>query len=282
MQNLHTAVLHFRSRAFPRIGSQLTPTILRRNFAYCLAFWRANGNLVGAKRFESARMPIDEMPLRVSEVLQNELPGRRLSKPTWSTTAAGLVVEVKRNRFVREAPDSFAYRSILFRVWESDQAAATGRFVEWMGPAISLVEEYVDAADMLSQEEYDASRIVSTYWGDGFSPFDYGTVVRFERLAISRKTNSSAVWDLIAQIVVREFSRRGSLLLLKAFPLEFENRLTKASPVAARSKFYARRRAMQRHYSHRLGVRSLPGEFGDDGWMWRPLRYCPAPERREN
>jgi hypothetical protein len=68
-----------------------------------------------------------------------------------------------------------------------------------MGPAISLVEEYVDAADMVSQEEYDASRIVSSYWSDGFSPFNYGTVVRFERLAISRETNSSAVWSLIAE-----------------------------------------------------------------------------------
>jgi hypothetical protein len=234
-----------------------------------------------AQRSESAQMPFDEMPLKVSEVLQNELPERRLSKPTWSTTAAGLVVEVKRNRFVKEVRDSFAHRSIFFRVWEGDRAAAAGRFIEWMGPAISLVEEYVDAADMLSQEEYDASRIVGSYWSDGLSPFDYGTVVRFERLAISRKSKSSEVWCLVAQVITREFSRRGSLLLLKAFPLEFENRFTEASPAAARSKFDARRRAMQRHYSHRLGVRSLPGEFGDDGWMWRPLRYCPTPELRE-
>jgi hypothetical protein len=135
---------------------------------------------------------------------------------------------------------------------------------------------------MLSQEEYDASRVVSIYWSDGVSPFDYGTVVRFERLVISRKTNSQAVWGLIAQVIAREFSRRGSLLLLKAFPLEFENRLTEASPAAAHSKFDARRRAMQRHYSQRLKVRSLPGEFGYDGWMWRPLRYCPMPELRES
>jgi hypothetical protein len=91
------------------------------------------------RNHESGRMPFDKMPLKVSEVLQNELPRRRLSKATWSTTAAGLVLEVKRNRFVREVPDSFAYRSILFRVWEGDHAAAAGRFIEWMGPAISLV-----------------------------------------------------------------------------------------------------------------------------------------------
>jgi hypothetical protein len=69
---------------------------------------------------------------------------------------------------------------------------------------------------------------------------------------------------------------------LKAFPLEFENRLTGASSAAARSKFDNRRRAMQRHYSHRLGVSSFPGKFGDDGWMWRTLRYCPIPELRED
>lgn len=227
-------------------------------------------------------MPLDEKPLEVREVIQRELRGERLPKPTWTATAAGLVVEVKRNRFAREVPESFGYRSIYFRVWEDDRAAATGRFVEWIGPAISLIEEYVDAADMLSQEEYDASRIVSSCWDDSFSPFDYGTVVRFERLAISLCTRSSEVWTLIAQVITREFSRRGSLLLLKAFPLEFENRLTAATPAATRSRFDARLRAMQRHYSRRLGVRSLPGQFGNEGWMWRPLRYCPTPSFRES
>ncbi len=121
-------------------------------------------------------------------------------------------------------------------------------------------------------------RLDCSYWSDDTSPFLYGTVVRFERLVIRSGHYSTQVWSLVSYLIDREFARRGSILMLKAFPLEYERQTTQA-PRSVYKRLRRRKLAMERYYTYRLGTRSVPGPYGKDGWMWRPLRHCEPPAR---
>jgi hypothetical protein len=85
---------------------------------------------------------------------------------------------------------------------------------------------------------------------------------------------------LIARLLNREFRRRGSMIVLKAFPLEFEG----VGPAASGKRVKRRTSALVRLYERRLGMTALPGKNGRAGWMWRALRspIKPSGPRRKN
>jgi hypothetical protein len=200
----------------------------------------------------------------------------RSNKPLWSKVVDGLRLDVWRNRYWKDRKDGFGYRSIHFQIATSDDALASGHFVEWTAPAISYLNDFFCAADAQSQEDHNSADILMSAWGDDESPFNYGTMIRFERLIIKSARHSPGIWSLISDLIRREFARRGSLMMLKAFPLEYEGALAPDASAASRQRF-RRRKAMKRLYSRRLGVSAVPGPYGNDGWMWRSLKYCPKP-----
>lgn len=59
-----------------------------------------------------------------------------------------------------------------------------------------------------------------------------------------------------------------SILVMKAFPLEYESVSTKGTSLAGSLR--RRERAMVRHYRRVFGVERLPGRHGKQGWLWRP------------
>jgi hypothetical protein len=61
-------------------------------------------------------------------------------------------------------------------------------------------------------------------------------------------------------LLATEFRRR-CILVLKAFPLEYEG---KGYP----SGFRLRQRAMIRHYRRLLGMAPFPGKPGREGWLY--------------
>jgi len=207
----------------------------------------------------------------VAQIVERELGTMVPEVPaSWSYTAHGMKLEVWRPRYHRDRKDGFGFRTVQFRVSAEGGGLACGHFIEWSGSG--SLEEFFFEADGLSQSDHDTADIVQRVWGEDLSPFDYGTVVRFERLAIKATSHSSEIWSLIHTVIGKEFARRGSMMVLKAFPLEFER------PRAMGNKGFRRRAsAMSRYYQRRLDVHIIPGPYGADGWMWRPLRYCPAP-----
>ena len=80
-------------------------------------------------------------------------------------------------------------------------------------------------------------------------------------------------------LIRRRYEGRFSVLVLKAFPLEYEDAVREGSPFER--GFASRRRAVQRLFARVLRVHPLPGDYGAEGWMWRPLRDgAPRPMRR--
>jgi hypothetical protein len=223
-----------------------------------------------------------DMPTPVAELVTRELDASAVTtKPSWSKSEGGLTLEVWRHRYQKEDEESFAHRSVHFRASGNSWPIAAGHFVEWRGPPISFLNEFFYAADAQSQADHDTADILQTYWSDETAPFLYGTLVRFERLVIRSTNRSPEVWALLSGLIEREFARRGSILMLKAFPLEYEGRHNAGSPAASHEHFRLRAMAMRRYYRWRLKMRRVPGRYGKDGGMWRPLRFCPPPAQRK-
>lgn len=128
---------------------------------------------------------------------------------------------------------------------------------------------------MLTAEDYECAELIRASWSEESSPLDYGNIAMMHRLIIKRPNPD--IWPAIRTGIERQFSKRGALLILKAFPLEWEGQGKPGRPLSDDPKFTKRLRAMRRHYGNTLGV--IPMDEGDGHqWMWKPLRYCPEPD----
>jgi hypothetical protein len=205
--------------------------------------------------------------------------------PTWSAAEAEVRLDYWRNRWrpMFEA-EQLRRRSHSFTASVSDQKVADAVFIEWgnsPGCYTGLLD-FVRIADTESDAMFDlANAVFSSFCRaenkTGECPFDYGNILAFERLRIEALTaqQSKSVWLLIGK-VLSSIRRGGDGLagvILKAFPLEYENEVTDAN----RAAFARRQQALMRLYRHRLGVRTLPGWPGRDGWQWLPVRCSIEP-----
>ena len=224
------------------------------------------------------RMDSSRPVANVRTLVRQEIDGsERSDKPSWSKISGPFQMTVWRRRYFTLDSEEYHYRTIHFQISVERDNIAAGHFVEWRGPSSSDMECFYQAADIVSNEDYEFAEAVLSSW-DRIPPlFDFGTLVRFERLAIRPTILSSLVWKMIATMIHREFGRRGSAMLLKAFPLEYEGALGQSASSSLRQKFEKRRRAMERHYGRVLKVQLLPGAAGKSGWMWRSLHHCPHP-----
>ena len=184
-------------------------------------------------------------------------------------------LEVWRHRYYRDEKTGLAGGR-----WNSGSvprgtALAGGHFREWSGPPAGFLEEFFEEADGLSQADHDTADIIQRV--SGRIPF----AVRLRHGGSFRSSCYQSHDALPGHLGAHRWPYREGvcdtrlMLILKAFPLEFEgdNR-------TQRQRFLRRARAMSRYYQSRLGVRVVPGPYGVDGWMWRPLRYCPEPPTR--
>jgi hypothetical protein len=208
--------------------------------------------------------------------------GSTRRKPTWSATEAGVRLDYWRYRWnaMFEA-EQLRRRSHSFTAWVGDHKVAEAQLDEWSnspGMSISLLE-FVRIADRESNAMFDLANVIFSSFCRietkvGLCPFDYGSVVSFERLRIERVTarQSKAVWMLVHKVLsgIRRGADGVAGIVLKAFPLEYENTVTDEN----RDAFERRRQALMRLYRRQLGMATLPGWPGKDGWQWLSVN-CP-------
>jgi hypothetical protein len=76
---------------------------------------------------------------------------------------------------------SFKRRDTWFAIYREDQPVAAGRFVSRRGDG--FFQEFWEACDALSSEDEALANVVMRYWDELLSPFDYGDIAEFRRLA---------------------------------------------------------------------------------------------------
>ncbi len=193
-------------------------------------------------------------------------------RDSWSMEYETLTVRCRRSRYCTEDLDPFKMRFVEFRFFQADQLVSVAALREWALAEPALVDNalFVDAADSLSQTDYEMAEFVASVWDDDDHPLEYGHIVHFDRLSIPRP--HPWIWDALSSALTRQFAKRQSLLVVKAFPLEFEGRREDSSGTdnTHHPAFVKRQAAMRRHYMSKLGVRNMSGD--GSGWMWRTVR----------
>jgi hypothetical protein len=142
-------------------------------------------------------------------------------------------------------------------------------FNEWhLVPGIGR-DEFIQEMDAHTDASYALAEAVAAVWPVG-ALSERGPLLEFSRLWVHPAHARGSPWAPAAQALIRRrYERRSSVMILKAFPIEYEGEVPEGSPL--RSACDRRQRAMRRLHARALGMRPFPGELGDEGWMWRPL-----------
>ncbi|NKQ88706.1 hypothetical protein C3Y91_31180 [Rhizobium sp. UPM1133] len=181
-----------------------------------------------------------------------------------------------RGRYFRIEETDFKKRYVSLKFSRPGSPDAHAVFFEWDSSGFVSAVEFQDAADSYSQEDYEMAAAVGQCWSDGWeNPLDYGSIVVFHRLVIPHPM--PGFWETMRAAIKREFSRRSAMMVLKAFPLEWENRFQ--DPGAPGKEAFERRlKAMTKHYQRNLGVSPMPVSPSLGEWFWLPIRFDEDPQ----
>lgn len=192
--------------------------------------------------------------------------GRKL----WSQPLGSLQVSCHRSIFDPECKP-FKRRRYRFIVSDGATQLAAATFITWAAPHfIDDTFDFFEYADAVSQTDMELADAVNSVWPNASTPLNCGEVVLFDRLAIP--TPHREVWHALNSAIDKTFKPSGAILVLKAFPLEWENGGPLAFNVDGTKLFERRLKAMKELYRRRLGVETLLPSPQDPRWMWKPLR----------
>jgi hypothetical protein len=205
-------------------------------------------------------------------------------KPNWHAEKNGLIARAWIGRFSKLADTAYRFqkRDVFFVLERDGRRLAAGTLTIWRATYkehgfLPDLNEFVERADISSQTCYETALATARIWGGDDQrrwwtdePFCDGDLASFDRLLIDANTSAEveSAWELIHALLKR--IRRGlAVMLLKAFPLEYEGKVTEES----RPAFARRQRALIRLYRRRLSVEPAPREaLAKEGWMLRLLK----------
>lgn len=139
--------------------------------------------------------------------------------------------------------------------------------------ATGLIEEWIfEILDGYSGYSVELGNVISKCWPDDPAiVFDYGDVVDLMHVWAAEPRFLNGLNDVLFDTFIPALTERYSILISKAYPLEYEHKLSEGDP--ALFGMLKRQRAMARLAKSKLGMNPLPGKFGNDGWLWRPNPY---------
>lgn len=141
----------------------------------------------------------------------------------------------------------------------------------YMVPDFIENDDFIDLMDMDSAEEHELSIALDSQFEEiGSDVGAYGDILELNRIWLARVPTLAGRSTEIVKALISAFCPEFALVILKAFPLEYEGRF---SSIDAQETYEAalqrRQRAMKRLYQREYGVRSMEGAIGDEGWMYR-------------
>ena len=211
-------------------------------------------------------------------------------KPNWNVVRDKLTGRAWIGRF-EKCPEPYAFdkRNIFFLVESDGKRLSAGTLVVWRGkfdgPRVwASLEQYVEAADTYSNSAYETALAVAEIWGGDDEqewwtdePFCTGNLCIFDRFLINARTSAEieAIWKIV-DALLRRLRHGAAAMILKAFPLVYEGRVTDEN----RPAFLRRQQALCRLYRRRLDVEPVPHEpLAKSGWMFRLFKDGARPDR---
>lgn len=141
----------------------------------------------------------------------------------------------------------------------------------YMVPDFIQNDEFVDLMDRDSAEEHELSIALDSQFREiGSDVGAYGDILELNRIWLAGLPALAGRSTEIVKALISAFCPGFALVILKAFPLEYEGRFSSTNEQGAYDAALQRRqRAMKRLYRREYGVRSMKGAVGDEGWMYR-------------
>jgi hypothetical protein len=174
--------------------------------------------------------------------------------------------EFRYRRSRRQALSNGVYQRELF-CWIVFRGERVGALHLWQFETRPLIDDdaFFDAMDECSARTAELGEVLVTAWPEGvYEVFDFGPVIEFRLAWVAPAHSGRVPWGAAAlALIEREFADF-SILLLKAFPVEYSGRAT-----GHIRRLTHRQRAMRRYYQRLLAVAPMPGGWGREGWMWR-------------
>ncbi len=123
-------------------------------------------------------------------------------------------------------------------------------------------DDFFEFMDSFTQSASDLASTVMVHWEEVVDFFDYGSLLEFHAVWTDPRRCPTGLWSLAANDLISRECPNYSVLVLKAFPLEYENNENELL-TASRKR---RQQAMRRHYSRLLSATPFPK---DREWMYR-------------
>lgn len=122
--------------------------------------------------------------------------------------------------------------------------------------------EFLEACDAISQEAASVSGVLDAHWR--LEDLDAkADILSIERVCVHPKYAGRGIIAHLMMTLLPTLSRKPSITILKAFPLQFEC-IENPDPV----RFKALQDALADYYARYLGVARLPSTYGAKGWMY--------------
>lgn len=143
-----------------------------------------------------------------------------------------------------------------------------------------------DVLYLMDSEEDIESQIAqvlcSTFDDLSCDVMPYGSILDFRHAWIKPGPAQRELLAKAATTIIDAAFPDHALLIMKAYPLEYEGQMNDDAPIEA--GLVSRQRAMVRHYHRIFGVEPLPCPHGQEGWLWRlhPKLVAPADQTEAN
>lgn len=184
-------------------------------------------------------------------------------------TADGVVIAFRFSRWGRVGWDEPIKKRTIF-AWAlvGGQRMAAVEFAQYR-PEMMENEDFAFIMDMDNSHEAELGIVLCDSWPElTFDIGGYGDFLEWEfAWTKPREPQAVGLWLTAGEWVISRLDDEYSIIVLKAFPLEYEGC---APPGTEGARALRRRqRALVRLYRRLLGVRPLPGRHGREGWLWR-------------